>query len=113
MIKKILVILTSFTLIASPLAAQEKSYWLTGGLIGAGVGFGSGLWIAYGACTLAEEGTNNCRKSAMPIGAVLTGGLGFGLGALIGSAFKKKSPVARIIIDPQAGTYGAALNIKF
>lgn len=106
-------ILASFTLIASPLAAQEKSYWLTGGLIGAGVGIGSGLAIGYGACSLAEENANNCRKSAMPIGAVLIGGVGFGLGALIGSAFKKKEPVARIILDPQSGTYGAAVNVKF
>lgn len=111
--KRILSLLAILSLTAAPSTAKAGSHWLTGGLIGAGVGVGSGLGIVYGACTLTEEGTTNCRKVSMPIGAIIMGGVGFGLGALIGSAFKKKQPIAKIFLDPKTGTYGASIDVPF
>lgn len=110
---RILLLLAILSLTAAPLTAKADSHWLTGGLIGAGVGVGNGLWITYGACTLTEEGTTNCRKTSMPIGAIIMGGVGFGLGALIGSAFKKKIPTVGIVLNPQVGIYSASLKVPF
>ncbi|MBI4411862.1 MAG: hypothetical protein HY541_05205 [Deltaproteobacteria bacterium] len=42
-----------------------------------------------------------------------SGAIGFGLGAAIGSAFKKKQPAVTTIIDPATGTYGAAVGMEF
>lgn len=111
--KRILLLLAILSLATAPSTAKADSHWLTGGLIGAGVGVGSGLGFAYGACTLTEEGAANCRKAAMPVGAIIMGGVGFGLGALIGSAFKKKNPTVGIVLNPQVGTYSASLKVPF
>lgn len=111
--KRILSLFVILAFTAAPITANADSHWLTGGLVGAGVGVGSGLGIAYGACTLTEEGTTNCRKSAMPVGAIIMGGLGFGFGALIGNAFKKKTPIVEIVLNPQTRSYSASLSVPF
>ncbi len=70
--------------------AIAKSYWLTGGLIGGAAGAGAGGVISYATCTVVEENTGTCRAKAMPLSIIGGAGIGFAVGALIGSAFKKK-----------------------
>lgn len=93
--------------------ALAKTYWAEGGGVGAAVlGVGAGV-VGGLACRLAEEGASTCRAFMIPVGVVGGGAVGFGLGAAIGSAFKKKAPVVQTIIDPATGTYGASVGMSF
>jgi hypothetical protein len=59
------------------------SHWVRGGLIGAGVGAlvgGFFILLADGLCDTAQCKTSSRRAALAPLG------LGFGLGALFGSA---------------------------
>lgn len=107
--------------------AHAKSRWVMGGLIGAGVGVGAGVGAAVLICSLPE---GHCRKGlTYGLLPVAGGAVGFGIGALIGSAFKKESPSAyssdahtnqevlffepTLIVDPISGTYGIGGGVKF
>ncbi|MBI2338852.1 MAG: hypothetical protein HYU99_00590 [Deltaproteobacteria bacterium] len=93
--------------------ASAKTYWATGGGVGAGV-IGAGAGITAGLlCRFAEENSSTCRAVMIPVGIVGGGAVGFGIGALIGSAFKKKAPVVQAIVDPATGTYGASVGMSF
>jgi len=111
--RKTLLLIIPVLLLITARPTHAETYWLRGGLIGAGVGVGAGLGASYGACTLSEENTSKCREIAMPISAVLGGGIGFGLGSLIGSAFKKHPVTPQVTINPQNGTYGASFSVEF
>lgn len=93
--------------------ASAKTYWLTGAAIGGSVLGGVGLYAGYAACGDLSRRPGSCRSAFMPIGAAVMGVTGFGLGALIGSAFKKKEPIVQTIIDPTTGTYGASVGMSF
>lgn len=94
--------------------ASAKTYWATGGGIGAAVG-GLGGGIAMGTSCNNSGGSDpeNWCPVFIPVGVVGGAAVGFGLGAAIGSAFKKKAPVVQTIIDPSTGTYGAGVGISF
>lgn len=69
----------------------RPTYWKEGGLIG---GVASSILVglfAQGMCAYAEGNTRNCGLSLIT-GAVLGGGVGFGLGALVGGQFPKGPP---------------------
>ncbi len=90
-----------------------KTYWATGGGVGAGVvGAGAGITASL-LCRLAEENASSCRAIMIPVSVVGGGAIGFGVGALIGSAIKKKEPTITTIIDSQTGTYGAGVQMPF
>lgn len=93
--------------------ATADSYWLTGGLIGAGVGGAAGVGVTYGACGIAEENKSSCRKVAMPAGGAVMAGAGFGIGALIGYAFKKDNTAVSLLVDIATETYGVSWGMSF
>lgn len=94
--------------------AVAKSYWLRGALIGAGTGalgggFGLYAWCDDQVFDIPEPDCGNI----IPYGAVGGGAVGFGLGAAIGSAFKKQDTAIQVTVDPVTNTYGAAFKMKF
>lgn len=93
--------------------AFAESYWLKGGLYVGGVGVVAGGLSAFALCGMAEENKGSCRGVAIPVSMVVVGATGFGLGALIGSAFEKDKPVANLMVDPKNGTYGATIDVPF
>tara|TARA_Y100000031_G_scaffold141370_1_gene169863 strand:+ start:209 stop:574 length:366 start_codon:yes stop_codon:yes gene_type:complete len=108
----------SFIIVLSPFSqARADSYWLRGGLIGAGVGVGAGSVLGFGLCGLSEENQRSCLPKGIAGGAVLVGSAGFGVGALIGWAFKKEDKVSRVqlsvLVDPQSKTYGLGASMNF
>lgn len=112
----IVISLASFSLIPFK-QASAKSYWLTGGLIGAGVGAAAGGTLGYVGCLALQEEptdkTTKCYATVIPLGGIVAGGAGFGIGALIGSAFKKNLPSVNLIMNPGIGTYGAVVMKSF
>jgi hypothetical protein len=69
----------------------RPTYWKEGGLVG---GVASSILVglfAQGMCAYAEGNTRNCGLSLIT-GALLGGGVGFGLGALVGGQFPKGPP---------------------
>jgi hypothetical protein len=69
----------------------RRSYWKEGGLV---AGVASSILVglfAQGMCAYAEGNTRNCGLSLIT-GALLGGGVGFGLGALVGGQFPKRPP---------------------
>lgn len=113
--------------------ADAKSYWLRGGLIGLGVGVAGGAVMGYGVGRGMDSDDmrckSGCKTGMITLGALGLGAVGFGVGALIGSAFKKEdmnSSEARLlevrrdsflspefIIDPNSGTYGLGISAEF
>lgn len=94
--------------------AMAKTYWATGGGIGVAVGGLGGALATMPVCssTGGDDPENWCGLM-ISVGVVGGGAIGFGLGALIGSAFKKKEPVVQTIIDPATGMYGASVGMSF
>lgn len=101
--------------------AWAKTYWLTGAGIGAGVmGVGAGIsawqvcdWLGQPDDSGETSQVGSCSAQMVPLGVVAGAGVGFGLGALIGMAFKKKQPAVQAIVDPVTGTYGASVGMEF
>ncbi len=109
-------------------SADAKTRWLMGGLIGAGAGVGLGVAAAVTVCNIPE---GYCRKGlTYGLLPVAGGAVGFGIGALIGHAFKKEEPPAdaievstqqqeaflitpTLLADPRSGTYGLGAGIYF
>lgn len=73
----------------SIVSESKQSYWVRGGLIGAGIGAAG---VGALAAMYCSAGDGSCSGAAIG-GAVLGAGLGFLTGALIGGAFTKESPV--------------------
>jgi MFS family permease len=111
--KKLIVMSVVIIICSTSSLVHAESYWLTGGLIGTGVGVATGVGGAYVTCGLAEHNRGKCRKIAMPAAGVAAGGIGFGVGALIGYAFKKDDKTVHIIVDPKTETYGAGMSFRF
>jgi len=112
--KKIILFLTLISILSGSATARADSYWKTGGIAG-GVSLGlTGLALTGIGCGLAEaNGSNANCAPAMVIGTVGAGAVGFGIGALIGSAFKKKDFGVSVSVDPINNNYGAALQKSF
>lgn len=94
--------------------AVAKSHWLRGALIGAGTGaLGGGVGI-YAWCDdeVWDVPDPDCGDF-IPYGAIGGGAVGFGLGAAIGSVFKKQDAAVQVTVDPVTNTYGALVNMKF
>jgi hypothetical protein len=76
---------------ASIVAETQRTHWVRGGLIGAGIGA-----VAFGVlgavvCSAGDE--PDCAGAAVGT-AVLGAGVGFLTGALVGGAFRKDEPTA-------------------
>lgn len=100
--------------------AVAKSYWLRGGLIGAGTGALGGGFGMYGFCRAIDGDAGDesldlgsCSALFVPIGAVGGGAVGFGLGAALGSIFKKPDTAVQVTVDPISNNYGASMTIPF
>lgn len=84
-------------LVPGPIASEKTdtlprqikpTYWKEGGVIGA-LAAGSLLaYLGYGLCTSGDTNQDGCGK-ALAGGALVGGGMGFLLGALLGGQFSK------------------------
>lgn len=113
--KGIIFVFVLSLILAVPLKeVSAKTYWATGGGIGAAVGgLGGGIIMLAGCNDSGGDDPENWCPALIPVGVVGGGAVGFGLGAAIGAAFKKKAPVVQTIIDPTTGTYGAGVRVPF
>ncbi len=114
-------LITSILFISSTSFAIE-THWFAGGVIGAGIGVAAGAGAGYAGCGSSDENTSRCRQTMMPVVSILSGAVGFGLGALIGSAVIKGDIVdldndpavmPTVHIDPENNTYGIGAMINF
>jgi hypothetical protein len=68
--------------------ATQPTHWVRGGLIGAGIGAAALMVVGAAViCPLSDEG---CDAGNYAAGALLGGGLGFLVGALVGGQFPKQ-----------------------
>ena len=94
------------------------SYWLAGGLAGAGVGgaFGSvnGIWCS--AVTNSESHVESCVDD-YALGIGIGAAAGFGFGALIGNLFKKKDISSylhpQLLVNPERKQVAMGIAMSF
>lgn len=95
--KKIIFITIVFCwLLLRPNIVRAGSYTLEGGLIGLGVGAGFGL----GGYALIDG--SNSTTQGLVITPIVTGAIGFGIGALIGSTFQWHDYVVMPTVTPNS-----------
>lgn len=104
-----------FSIAPLPSTLQAKTYWKRGAVIGSSVAAAASLPFTYSLCNLAESdrNINSCRGTAMPLGALTSGIIGFGIGAGIGALFKQKEIVPYVQIDPQGENYHLGARMEF
>ena len=70
--------------------ATQPTHWVRGGLIGAGIG--AVALMALGAVVICPVSDEGCEVENYAAAALVGGGLGFLVGALVGGQFPKEEP---------------------
>lgn len=116
----VMILVASSLLVPYTGHTESDTYWLRGGIIGGASGLALGLAIdgvAYGISRGSCESATCKYGSSAPYFyiPVLTTAVGFGTGALIGKAIKRKNNTVQVtpMIDPQTGMNGMMIQGSF